>query len=135
MKKVFDFFKKKWVIQLIGIIALGLLIWFFGPLISIAGKIPLETELSRLIAILLIVMLWVGYQLFVQIRANRANAQMVNELTGSKAFAEASQINLESAEEVATLNQNFDAALQVLKQGKNKSGQGRQYLYQLGGSP
>ncbi len=130
MKKVFDFFKKKWVIQLIGIIALSLLIWFFGPLISIAGKIPLETELSRLIAILLIVMLWVGYQLFVQIKANRANAQMVNELTGSKA-SEASQINLESTEEVATLNQNFDAALQVLKQSKNKSGQGRQYLYQL----
>ncbi len=131
MKKVFDFFKKKWVIQLIGVIALSLLIWFFGPLISIAGKIPFETELSRLIAILLIVLLWGGYQLFVQIKANRANARMVNELMGSNGSSDAMQISHESAEEVATLGQNFDAALQVLKQSKNKSSQGRQYLYQL----
>ena len=131
MKKVFDFFKKKWVIQLIGIIALSLLIWFFGPLISIAGNIPLETVLARLIAILVIILIWVGYQLFVQIHAKRANASMVNELITSKSSADALQVSQESAEEVATLGQNFDAALQLLKQSKSKSSQGSQHLYQL----
>jgi type VI secretion system protein ImpL len=44
VKTVFAFFKNKWVIQLLGIIALSLLIWFFGPLIAVAGRVPLETD-------------------------------------------------------------------------------------------
>ena len=130
MKKIIDFFKRKWVIQLIGIIALSLVLWFFGPLIAIGGNVPLETEVSRLIAILIIVVLWGANNLFTQVKASRANAQMVNELVDSK-IAAPLQVNHESAEEIGMLGQNFDAALQTLKQMKSKSSHGKQYLYEL----
>ncbi|NOT11217.1 MAG: type VI secretion system membrane subunit TssM [Methylococcaceae bacterium] len=131
MNKLIDFFKKKWVIQLIGIIALSLLVWFFGPLVAIAGKIPFETAIARLITILVIVLLWGIYHLIVQIQASRTNSRMVNDLIGANAFADAAQINRESADEVATLGQNFDVALETLKKTKSKSSQGQQYIYQL----
>jgi type VI secretion system protein ImpL len=130
VKKIIDFFKKKWVIQLIGIIALSLVLWFFGPLIAIGGKVPFESEVSRLIAILVIVVLWGANNLRIQVKANRANTQMVNELVETKG-ADPLLVDHESAEEIGVLGQNFDAALQTLKQTKNKSSQGRQYLYEL----
>ncbi|MGJ0491042.1 type VI secretion system membrane subunit TssM [Methylobacter sp.] len=130
MKKIIDFFKKKWVIQLIGIIALSLVLWFFGPLVAIGGKVPFESEVSRLIAILIIVVLWGANNLRIQVRANRANTRMVDELAGAKE-ADPLQVSHESAEEIGMLGQNFDAALQTLKQTQAKSSQGRQYLYEL----
>ncbi|WAK00364.1 type VI secretion system membrane subunit TssM [Methylobacter sp. YRD-M1] len=130
MKKIIDFFKRKWVIQLIGIIALSLVLWFFGPLIAIGGNVPLETEVSRLIAILIIVVLWGANNLYTQVKASRANAQMVNELVDSK-IAAPLQVNHESDEEIGMLGQNFDAALQTLKQMKGKSSHGKQHLYEL----
>jgi type VI secretion system protein ImpL len=130
VNKLIDFFKKKWVVQLIGIIALGLLLWFVGPLLAIAGKIPLETEVSRLIVILMIVVLWGANNLRVQVKANRANARMVDELMGRK-VNDPVQGNYESIEEIDMLGQNFDAALQTLKRAKGKSSHGKQYLYEL----
>ena len=58
MKSVIKFFQNKWVIQLLGIIALSLLSWFFGPLIAIAGHTPLESDFVRLSVILVMVLLW-----------------------------------------------------------------------------
>ena len=58
MKTVIEFFKKKWVIQLLGIIALSLLIWFVGPLIAVAGHVPLESDTLRWVVILAIVVVW-----------------------------------------------------------------------------
>ncbi len=50
MKTVIEFFKNKWVIQLIGIIALSLLIWFFGPLIAFAGHVPLAIRFRQIVS-------------------------------------------------------------------------------------
>ncbi|PKM36881.1 MAG: type VI secretion system membrane subunit TssM, partial [Gammaproteobacteria bacterium HGW-Gammaproteobacteria-10] len=132
MKKIIGFFKNKWVIQLIGIIAVSLLIWFFGSLIAIAGRVPLESEVSRLITILVIVLLWGLNNLRIQVKANRANTQMVNELVGgAQATTGPSQVEQDSEEEIGELGKHFDDALRTLKQIKTQSGQGRQYLYEL----
>ncbi|WP_404361234.1 type VI secretion system membrane subunit TssM [Methylotuvimicrobium sp. KM1] len=134
MKKIIGFFKNKWVIQLIGIIAVSLLIWYFGPLIAVAGRAPLESEVSRLITILVIVLLWGLNNLRIQVKANRANTKMVNELVGgegAQGTTGPSQVEQDSEEEIGELGKHFDDALRTLKQIKTQSGQGRQYLYEL----
>ncbi|MDD2659035.1 MAG: type VI secretion system membrane subunit TssM [Methylococcales bacterium] len=129
MKIVIEFFKNKWVIQLLGIIALGLLIWFFGPLIAVAGYVPLATDLVRLLVILIIVVLWGLNNLRIQLTANRANAQMANDLVSPSGDA-SSQLAKETDAEISTIANNFDEALQTLKKG-SKNAHGKNYLYDL----
>jgi|WetSurSiteA1Bulk_404760.scaffolds.fasta_scaffold00107_14 type VI secretion system protein ImpL len=129
MNTVIEFFKKKWVIQLLGIIALSLLIWFFGSLIAIAGHVPLESDIVRLLVILAIVVLWGLNNLRIQVKANRANAQMTQDLV-APADAEANHLTREADAEISTIANNFDAALQTLKKGA-KNAQGKNYLYDL----
>ncbi len=125
MKTVIAFFKNKWVIQLLGIIALSLLIWFVAPLIAIAGNVPLASELSRLVVILVIVVVWMLLSLLMQLKANRANAQMATDLVGSS-----DSPTKEADAEISTIANNFDEALQTLKAGA-KNSQGKNYLYDL----
>jgi type VI secretion system protein ImpL len=125
MKTVIAFFKSKWVIQLLGIIALSLLIWFFAPLIAIAGNVPLASELSRVVVILVIVVVWIIFNLLMLFKANRANAQMASELVASS-DSPAQQADAE----LNTIANNFDQALQTLKAGA-KNAQGKNYLYDL----
>ena len=125
MKTVIEFFKNKWVIQLLGIIALSLLIWFVAPLIAIAGNVPLASELSRVVVILVIVVVWMLFSLLMQLKANRANAQMATDLVGA-----ADSPTKEADAEISTIANNFDEALQTLKVGA-KNAQGKNYLYDL----
>ena len=113
------FFQNKWVIQLLGIIALSLLIWFFGPLIAIAGHTPLESDFVRLLVILVMVLLWGLNNLRIQLKANQANAQMATDLV-SPADAGSTQIDKDVDADVAKIANNFDEALQTLKMFKVK---------------
>ena len=123
------FFQNKWVIQLLGIIALSLLIWFFGPLIAIAGHTPLESDLVRLVVILVMVLLWGLNNLRIQLKANHANAQLATDLV-SPSNTDNNQIEKEADADVAKIAKNFDEALQILKKG-TKNVQGKNYLYDL----
>ncbi|MFI3135956.1 MAG: type VI secretion system membrane subunit TssM [Methylococcaceae bacterium] len=129
MKTVIEFFKNKWVIQLLGIIALSLLIWFFGSLIAIAGHVPLATDFSRLLFILVMVLVWAMCNLLMQVKANRANAQMAQDLV-TPLNGEDTQLAKEADAEISTIANNFDKALHTLKKGA-KNASGKNYLYDL----
>ena len=122
MKTVIEFFKKKWVIQLLGIIALSVLIWFVAPLIAIAGSVPLASEIARLVLILIIVVLWGLNLARVQWQANRATAQMAADLTGGNS------VEQDANAEIDTISKHFDEALQTLKAGAKG---GKNFLYDL----
>ncbi len=122
MKRIIGFLKNRWVVSLLGLLAISILIWFVGPLVSIAGSAPLAGEISRLLAILVVAVLWGLNNLRIQMLVNKANAQMIGGMaepamdTGVNAVAE------QSAEEVAALHERFDEALQVLKKTARKKG-------------
>ncbi|MCK5122290.1 MAG: type VI secretion system membrane subunit TssM, partial [Methylococcales bacterium] len=119
MNKIINFFKNKWVIQFLGIIALSLLIWFVAPLIAI-----LEPAIVRVVTILTIVLLWFAIALLIQVKASRANAQMVDDL----AVADSNEQNaadLNADQEVDELKDNFDSALLTLKKSSSKTSQGK----------
>lgn len=122
MKKLFT---NRWLLSILGLLALALLIWLLGPLIGIGDRRPLVTGTARLIAILVVVALWALNQLRKALRANKANQGMVDGLVAAQSEPEPDR----SAEEVATLKQRFEQAVAVLKKAKGK--RGRLSLYDL----
>ncbi|MBV0890899.1 type VI secretion system membrane subunit TssM [Paracoccus sp. Z118] len=74
----FLFSRRLWVF--IGALLLCLLIWQFGPIVTVGGRAPLESPLARLIAIGAVAILWLFWVLLGQLRAARANQVFVSEL-------------------------------------------------------
>ncbi|MBK8181845.1 MAG: type VI secretion system membrane subunit TssM [Candidatus Competibacteraceae bacterium] len=158
MKKILNFFKSPWLIGITGFIAVVALIWYLGPLISVAGNSPLATDLGRIVTILVFGGSMAIYKVIYYIQTLRGNRDMLTDLanqagrigeigqSGSAAPAGAGDSAAEareqqqrkkeqeaaSAEEISTLKQGLNEALSVLKKTKlgGKTGRG-QYLYQL----
>ncbi|MCP3869020.1 MAG: type VI secretion system membrane subunit TssM [Gammaproteobacteria bacterium] len=127
MSKFFAIFRIRWVIQLLGIIALGVIIWFVGPLIAIAGIVPLESPLARAVTIVILVLLWLINLLWSRLKSKKADQVMVEELSHTEESAPD-----QSKEELQRLKERFDQALAVLKKSR-KGGwlSSNQYLYEL----
>ncbi|MEM9058618.1 MAG: hypothetical protein AAGD86_14160, partial [Pseudomonadota bacterium] len=114
MKAILGFFKKRWVISLLGLLALCLVVWFVGPLIAVAGREPLISPVVRLVVILVFVLLWGANNLRQQAAANKANREIAEGLVESDGDAPPDDASL-SADEVATLKKRFEEAVTVLK--------------------
>ena len=121
-----SFFKNKWVIEGIGIVVFAILIWFVGPLIAIAGSAPLESEFSRGLTILLVVLLWLSYRVTIWILSRKREQQLISDLSAGSAGESSAAI---AASEVDALQKGFDEALTLLKTTPGKAG--RQYIYEL----
>ncbi|MCK5202820.1 MAG: type VI secretion system membrane subunit TssM, partial [Desulfobacterales bacterium] len=131
MKAILGIFKQKWVIQLIGVLALCALIWFVGPKISFAKRAPLESEFNRLLTILAVVIVWAVYNLIALARANKKDQQLMADLAAPQVDQAQAAIDEAQNEEAATLRQTFEEALQFLKKTRSKGRRDRQYLYEL----
>jgi len=131
MKAVLGFLKHKSVIQLVGVLALCMLIWFAGPWVAVAGRTPLLPEFNRLLTILAIVIVWALYILFSQARARRADQQLIAGLSTPEVDPEKDEIARAQDEEVAELGRKFEEALQKLKKARAKNKRDKRYLYEL----
>lgn len=130
MKKIFAFFKQRWLITLIGVIALSLIVWFFGPLISIGGTEPFGTVMNRLITINIIFVLWVITRMWSFYRAKRQNTEVIAGMVAEPEIPEEPGVTA-SEEELETLRERFSAALAKLKETRLGGASGRRFLYQL----
>ncbi len=126
--KLKRFFSNRWVLSAIGLLILGLLIWYAGDAIAFYDYRPLGTAAARIGLILFIIFCFAAWEGFKYFRAWRANKQMLNAISGAEADTAAM-----SQREVAELKQRFDTAMTVLRKARfdDKSGGGRNYLYQL----
>ena len=131
MQAIIEFLKRTWVIQLIGVTVLCALIWFAGPQVAFANKAPFEPELHRLLAILAVIILWFGCNLYLQARANQKDRQLITELSASQEKPAQDAVIEAQDDEVETLRRSFEEALQLLKETRSKSKRDRQYLYEL----
>ena len=129
MKGLIGFFTNSWVIQFIGLLALALLIWFVGPLIALAGKAPLESELARMLSIAGMLLLWLAFRLGMHVLAQRKDRQLMSELAATEQSGSA--VQEASEEELETLRRGFEEALQVLQDTRGKGQGGKQCLYEL----
>lgn len=108
----------------VGLIALSSAIWLMGPQIAFGTSRPLESQAARLITILVIVLIWVVNRLLKIVKANKANKGMVEGLVEAK-----TPDPDRSQEEVATLKERFEKAVDILKKSKGKKS--RLSLYDL----
>lgn len=126
MKKLFRLIFNRWVLTALGLIFLGLIIWFIGGAISIGSRAPLESEIARVVAIALMVLAFVVHHFRKLLRANQASKGMVDGLVEVEA-AEPDR----SAEEVGQLRERFEEAVQMLRKTKGKGARGKLSLYDL----
>jgi len=115
----------KLTLQIIGLIALSLLIWFLGPLIAVADYSPLEGVVVRSVLISLIVILFAVFWYLNKRKQQKAAEQLVEGL--SESVDDSDNI---IDEEVGVLDQDFAQAIGMLKQA-NAGKSSDQLLYQL----
>ncbi|TCI03238.1 type VI secretion system membrane subunit TssM [Corallincola luteus] len=117
-------FQSKWLVTLIGFVALSLLIWFGGPLLAIAGHEPLASPVARLVMLLIFAITWGAINVGHQARHRRHNDEAIKSLLdGDDESGEDV-----SDEEVATLKTRITQALEILKSARLNKGQS---VYQL----
>ena len=115
----------KLTLQIIGLVALSLLIWFLGPLISIAEYSPLEGVIVRTVLIAVVVILFAVFWYLNKRKQRKAAEQLVEGL--SESVDDSGNI---IDEEVGILDQDFTQAIGMLKQA-NAGKSSEQLLYQL----
>ena len=127
MKKLLGIFKQKWFLTLIGIIAISLIVFFLGDVLRIGSFRPFSSIQSRYIAIGSLTAGWFFYHLWRWFRTRKNNQQMMDNLVDS---AEISSDEADSEEEIQTLSENLQDALNTIKSVQKKDGT-KQNLYQL----
>jgi len=119
--------KQKWVITLIGVIALSILVWFGGPYIAIADNKFLESEVVRLLIIMVLLLAWGLNNLRMTMQAKSGHEKLANDLQGESANKDASQ-----AGEVALLSARFKDAIETLRRSSGSNSRySKNYLYEL----
>ena len=126
--KLKRFFANRWVLAFIGLLVVSLLIWFVGDAIAFYDHRPLGSAGARLGLIVLIILVFAIVEGVKQYRAWRANKAMLSAMGEG-----ASSNTAMSQREVAELKKRFDDAMDTLRKARfdDKSGSGRNYLYQL----
>ncbi|MFV2053359.1 type VI secretion system membrane subunit TssM [Aliiroseovarius sp. YM-037] len=114
LKGLFRFLFSRFLWTLIGVTVLCLLIWQFGAIISFGSVAPLASELTRVIVIGLIIVIWLVSMLVRQLRAARANRMFVTEL----AQAPEPEPSAPGDENVAEVNEKFQGILEQMKRSK-----------------
>ena len=131
MKKIIGLLKQRWLITLLGVIAIALFIWYLGPLLGLGQSRPFEAELHRLIAIGILFLIWALSRVVMFWRAKRRNSEMMAGISAqSEEIPASSPDEQASQEELDTLNEKMEQAIAALKKARLGGG-GRQFLYQL----
>ena len=78
--RIFGFVFNRTTLVLVGLIAISLIIWFFGPAVSIGSVVPLESEAARLILIAAIFLLWGLIRFLKWWNARAKNAALLNQI-------------------------------------------------------
>lgn len=121
-KKVSYFLTSRKALIVIGFIALFLLIWFGGPLVAIAGAIPLASMSVRFSVILVILLIFTITQAYAIVQQKKRNTKMAEHLIGDE--DNSSEVN----EEISLLKTRMAEAIELLKDVKLFKGKS---IYQL----
>ena len=121
MKKLF---KNPWTLRIVGVLLLALVIWFLGPYFAFGEVRPLYSVVGRVIAMLLMLLAWVGMMLWRAHREKSGSQQLAAEVA---AQADAPAVDAKPAEtaDARQLQERFADAVGRLK--KDRRGGGNLY--------
>jgi type VI secretion system protein ImpL len=133
MKKLIEIIKNRIFISIIGLIVLSLLIWFIGPFIKFGASnyAPLEGQVTRLVLIMVIVLLWGLNNLRIQMQGRKNNDELVNDLQNSPSGSQGGITSNQKSEEMLQIGERFSQALAILKKHKFKGLGLKRGLYEL----
>lgn len=114
LKKILGFLFSRFLWTLIGIVILCTLIWFYGPLISVGDTSPLAADLTRIVVIGVIIIVWLVSMLLRQMRAARANQAFVAEL----AAPTPEEVARPGDENLAEVQAKFQGIMEQMKRSK-----------------
>lgn len=123
--------KKRLPAELMGLAAFCILVWFVGPLMSFGNWRPFDSQFSRILTILIVVLIWVAYNLYMGYRAKQRGQQLMTNLSAGSSGEERQAIKEAQSEEIETLRGRFEDALQLLKKTSKKGRLGTAFLYEL----
>jgi len=112
----------RWAATLGGTLALGVMVWYLGPVIAFGGYRPLEGTVARLVAVAAVLAVWAASNLISYLRRERANKKMIAGLMGA---------DDPGTTEIAALRQRLEEALRQLRRLRTTDSRGKQYLYEL----
>ena len=123
MRWLISLFRRRWVFSILGLIALALIIWFFGPYLAFAGYEPLKGVAVRVLIILIIFALWGLNYLRKQLKKARASKKLSEDISKPDTQAQAAQHrNTETAAEAKLLKERFDEAMGILRKSRWSNG-------------
>lgn len=131
MKALIGFLTHKLTVQIAGVAALCVLIWFAGPKFAFAQKAPLESPFNRLLAILVVVAGWAIYNLVQQSRSSKKEKQLMADLAAEPVDPALAAVEQAQSKEVDDLRRKFEQALQLLRSTRSKGRRDKQYIYEL----
>ncbi len=133
MKKIIEFFKNPVVISLIGLLALSIIVWFIGPMIKFGedNTAPLGSAVARLVAIIILAILWGLNNLRTQLMNKKHNDELLGDLEENQESLVLDGSSDQSSEEIHQMNQRFTEALSTLKKLKFKGKGSKKALYEL----
>jgi len=123
MKKLINILTNPLLLSIVGLIAVAIMIWFGGPMIGFNDGKPLESDMSRLITILVVTLLWGLNNFRVQNKEKKKDAQMMGDIANAGNDQPSLQ-DSRSGEETATIQKHFQEALAVLKASKKQGAHG-----------
>jgi len=132
MKKIIAFFTNSVVLSIIGLSAIALLIWFVGAEFKFGedNVSPLASETARLLAIIIVIVIWGLNNLRIRAKESKSNNELVDDLQTSQE-EEKNLISDQTSGEIAQIDERFSHALTTLKKLKFKGKGSRKALYEL----
>lgn len=126
--RIFSTVVSKGFLGAAGVASVALLIWYEGPILRYGDFAPLESELNRALAI---IVMFIGYGLYTAFevwRNKKKDKAITDDLSESGEGADPNAA--QTSEELATLKSTFDEALKELKKS-NVGGKKLSSIYQL----
>lgn len=124
LRRIFARRPPRWLMVTVGVLLIALFIWFAGPLVAIAGAVPLGGVLARLITIAVLLVAAGAIWGFRRWRAARRNTAMVDDLAAIPA-----PVSDDADEDVTAMNDRASQALALMK--TTRVGKAKAFIYEL----
>jgi len=125
VRRLFSRRPPRWLLIAFGVIVIALFVWFVGPLVAIAGHVPLGGVVARLATIAGLAVTALGVWGFRRWRTSRRHKAMVDDLASVPVVAARDDAD----EDVAAMNDRAAQALALMK--TTRVGKAKAFIYEL----
>lgn len=131
MKRLLDALTNKWVLGIIGLVALSLLIWFGADFIKFGSNNATLSPSLRIVIIGILVLVWFTWNLSQWLIERKQNQAFLKDIEEAEKQEAVNPDEERSKEELDAISSRFKEALSTLKKSRFKSRSGSKSLYQL----